>query len=298
MHIPSRKLLQRGQAFLIVVLVMVVALTIGLSIASRSLTNVRLTTEEVSSQRAFSAAEAGVEQLLQKYSLQSGASVTLSNLTIDQTTQTKISDATIDPVIPQNNSGSYQLVLNNAAPIAQDDGYDIWLTSYDADPSKLYQTPWPSGGGSANLSIYWGTPSTNTCSATPANNTMAAIEIIVIYNDRTAPLVSKYAFDPCPSGRRAANHFSAPTTGSYPIGNQTFLYRATITITKGLIARVVPIYASAVIGMASPAALPAQGQLIVSNGVSGTSSEVKRQVSYFQAWTALPSEYYHALFVR
>jgi hypothetical protein len=293
MLIPSGKLLQRGQAFLIVVLVMVVALTIGLSIASRSLTNVRLTTEEVSSQRAFSAAEAGVEQLLQKYGLKSSATGSLSDLTLDQTTQTKISDASINPVIPQSINGTYQIVLNNSAPIAQDDGYDIWLTPYDADPANLYQSPW-----NGSMSIYWGESSANTCSATPANNSMAALEIVVIYNNRTSPLVTKYAYDPCSSGRRASNHFSAPTVGPYPIGTKTFLYRATINISDGLIARVIPVYASAVVGISSITPLPAQGQLVVSNGVSGTSSEVKRQISYFQAWTALPSEYYHALFVR
>ncbi len=299
MHIPYRKSLQRGQAFLIVVLVMVVALTVGLSIASRSLTNVRLTTEEVNSQRAFSAAEAGVEQLLQLYGSKANQSGNINNITLDLGTGTKISNATLTPVSSSLSGGSYQLLLNNGAYIAQDDGYDIWLTTYNTDPTQLYQNPWPGGAATGHLTVYWGDPAANTCDPSPQINTMAALEIIVIYNNRTNPQVARYLYDPCSTGRQAVNNFTAVSSSVNPqIGGKTFLYKVTIGITRGLIARVIPLYASAVMGIATDAALPAQGQLITATGVSGASSEVKRQVSYFQAWDALPSEYYHALFVR
>src|SRR5579885_3559975 len=67
---------QDGQAFLIVVLVMVIALTVGLSIASRTITNLRVSTEEENSQKAFSAAESGIEQALKSGNYNSN---TLSN---------------------------------------------------------------------------------------------------------------------------------------------------------------------------------------------------------------------------
>ena len=301
MYTPKRMHAQRGQAFLIVVLVMVVALTVALSIASRTLTNVRLTTEEVTSQRAFSAAEAGVEQMLQKYGLQANQNQSISNITLDTNTNTKISDATISPVAPifDTTSNSYQLVLNNDAPITQDDGYDIWLTPFNTDPSLLYQNPWPTSGGTGNLSIYWGDSTANTCSPTPSQNSMAAMELVVIYNTRSSPIVTKYAFDPC-ALRDNSNKFTPVSSagGPYTFGGRSFLYKITVGITSGLIARVIPVYASAVIGISSDSQLPAQGQMIVANGVSGSTSQIKRQISYFQAWNALPSEYYHALFVR
>lgn len=53
-----------GQAVLIVLLSMAVVLTIVLSILSRSITDVTLTGKEEEALRAFSAAEAGVEQAL------------------------------------------------------------------------------------------------------------------------------------------------------------------------------------------------------------------------------------------
>jgi len=69
---------QRGQVLLIVVLVMVIALTVGLSVISRSVTTLRTTKESESSQRAFSAAEAGVAKLLNSNNT-SISSTTLSN---------------------------------------------------------------------------------------------------------------------------------------------------------------------------------------------------------------------------
>ena len=55
---------QRGQIGLIVLLVMMVVGTIALSVASRSITDVSITKQEEEKIRAFSAAEAGIEDLL------------------------------------------------------------------------------------------------------------------------------------------------------------------------------------------------------------------------------------------
>src|SRR5581483_1163402 len=53
-----------GQAFLLVILVMVVALTVGITLASRTLVNQRASIEEDESQKAFSAAEAAIESAI------------------------------------------------------------------------------------------------------------------------------------------------------------------------------------------------------------------------------------------
>lgn len=55
---------QSGQIGIIVVLIMVVLLTIGLSLASRTTKEVALSTQEEESTRVFNAAEVGVEQAL------------------------------------------------------------------------------------------------------------------------------------------------------------------------------------------------------------------------------------------
>src|SRR6266403_5167091 len=98
---------QRGQILLIVVLVMTVALTIRLSIATRTITNIRTSTEEESSQRSFSAAEAGMEKALQELNGSSGS------LTNSSTFQSSIASL----------SGQ-ELLLNNGSPVLKDDAVD------------------------------------------------------------------------------------------------------------------------------------------------------------------------------
>src|SRR3982751_5271728 len=56
---------EKGQALLIVVLVMVVALTVTLSVVSRSIVNLKTSTQQTDSQKVLAAAEAGVEQSIQ-----------------------------------------------------------------------------------------------------------------------------------------------------------------------------------------------------------------------------------------
>lgn len=53
-----------GQTVLIIVLVMTIALTVGLSLINRTTTDIRVTSQFEDSARAFSAAEAGIEQSL------------------------------------------------------------------------------------------------------------------------------------------------------------------------------------------------------------------------------------------
>lgn len=57
---------QTGQVGIIVLLLTIVLLTIGLSIASRSITDLRLSRQEEETTRAFNAAEAGIEEALRQ----------------------------------------------------------------------------------------------------------------------------------------------------------------------------------------------------------------------------------------
>ncbi len=66
-----------GQAVLLILLVVAVALGLGLSIMSQSTTDIRISQQEQESARAFSAAEAGIEDALRAITVGSG------NLTVD-----------------------------------------------------------------------------------------------------------------------------------------------------------------------------------------------------------------------
>lgn len=60
--------MKSGQILILVLLMVVVALAVGLSVASRNIINLRTSTQTEQSQRAFTAAEGGVEKVLSKLS--------------------------------------------------------------------------------------------------------------------------------------------------------------------------------------------------------------------------------------
>ncbi|MEK7571382.1 MAG: hypothetical protein AAB553_03835 [Patescibacteria group bacterium] len=256
--------LQSGQVLLIVILVMVVALTVGLSVAARSITNVRIANEEESSERAFAAAEAGLERALVSNAATTGS---LSNSALFETTLSTLS--------------GQEFLLQGGTPIPQDDGVDLWLSTY---PS--YSNPW-----SGNITIYWGV-SGDVCNASATTNTMPALMVSLITGTSAFPRITYYAFEPC--NARAGNNFEVIPTNGGTITGKTFLYRRTIAVSSGIVARIVPLYAPAVIGVRgcdgannNCNALPTQGTLIQSVGTSDTT---KRKIVSFRGYPKVPSE--------
>jgi hypothetical protein len=278
---------ERGQALLIVVLVMVIALTVGLSLASRSITNLRNSTDEANSQSAFAAAEAGVEQAV-KLGNVTGSSV-LSGVDFNDKNKSQISNVDIETI-----SGD-EFLLNNGNPVFQDDGQDVWLSTHTEDPAQLFQTSWP-----GTLYVYWGTSNDITGCSDPA------MEVLLIFGTRTSPSMQKYVYDQCAS-RRNINHFSAlpvNASGSFPVnganGSITFNYKVPFPpitpLTTGLLARIIPLYKAGSIGIKG-ANLPIQGKIITSIGTAGsTGTETVRKISFFQGYESLPSEFFFSLF--
>lgn len=261
---------QAGQALLIVVLVMVVALTIGLSVAGRVIVNNRTATEQEDSQRAFSAAEAGIEQALTKVDY-----AALAGQFQNASYNTTIGD------LSGNN-----LFLNNGASILKNTPSDIWLSSYPD-----YINPW-----SGNLTINWGAVAEN-CEASESLNTKAALEIVIISGTKANPILSHYNLDPC-APRAAVNNFEYISSPGNTINGKTYAYKKTISVSSGLIARAVPLYASTIIAIekgSTDSDLPSQGKLITSTGISDKS---QRKVVSFQGFPSLPAELFpYILFV-
>lgn len=250
---------EKGQALLIVVLVMVISLTVGLSIASKSITSLRTSTEEANSQKALAAAEAGIEQALK------------SNVPIaDGSFANKTTYSTsVTPLLGTS------FLLNAGNSILQDDGIDIWLSDYSPDSSLIYRNPW-----SGDLTITWGTNS-NGCSN-------AALEIAVITGSKASPILTRYSLDPC-IARSNVNSFDFAPVVTRSISGKTLYHQKTISVSSGLIARVIPFYANAIIGVVGSPALPSQGSVVTSTGTSG---ETQRRVNVFQGYPEIPSEYF------
>lgn len=252
--------LQRGQVLLIVILIMVVGLTIGLSVVSRSITTLRTTRESESSQRAFSAAEAGIESIIT--STNGVASKTLKNKSSYSTSISTISGTTI--------------LINNGIAIAQDDGADVWLSTYPDYTSQYNGT----------VKVYWG-QSQETCSST--NNTQAALEIVLMTGLTTAPVIKHYAVDPC-NARVSLNGFTGTVLAGGTINGVAFAHSFQIpdTIVNGLMMRIVPLYASTRLAVSGNGAnLPPQGQEISSTGTYG---EASRKITVIKGYPKLPIE--------
>ena len=149
---------QRGQALLIVVLVMAVALTIGLAVVSRSITDIKISRQEEESARVFSVAEAGIEEALK---LGSGTSGTIGEgealigYTVSETGQ----GGGTEFVFPAINAGDTQTV---------------WLVEHDND-GNLTETGRYTGN---TIDLYWGNEGQAADQATTP-----ALEATVIYKD-------------------------------------------------------------------------------------------------------------------
>lgn len=296
---------EKGQSLLIVVLVMVVALTIGLSVASRSITNLRIASEEQNSQAAFSAAEAGIEKALRVS--QTG------NVITDQPIDTNV---TIKKTVVTPVGGGKEFLLNNGNPVAEDDGADVWLIDHNTDGTLNFSSGWQALNGDKKITIYWGATS-DTCSNSASTNTAAAVEVIIMSGTQVLPVTSRYTADPCDSSpnRKFLNNFGAiDGREGFLIGgsDKKFAYRMTLDIksvlsgkpNKGILVRVIPLYASTRIAVrgcswnaaaASCDQFPLQGKQIDSTGNAGDSRNTQptvRRITYYQGYPKLPSEFF------
>ncbi len=260
---------ERGQILLIVVLTMIVALTVGLSIASRTVTELKLSKQNEESQRAFQAAEAGIEQALQS---QADAVGQFAN------------NAEYSTTVAIDNGSA--LLLNNGQDVDQISGTDVWLTTY---PDFTY----PSGStfqGAVNVTLYFGTADQTTCASTGQQAVLPGIEVAWLEGSVATPTLKKAMIEPtiCSRiGETAGSVINAAAQSNQVNGTQ-FNYAATISITDGLIMKIMPIFNSGKIGIRSSGPdFPSQGSVIESTGTSG---DTVRKVVYYQSYPQLPIE--------
>ena len=257
---------QKGQILLIVVLAAVISLTVGLSAVSRTITNTRVSTEEANSQKALSAAEAGIEELINKENFLEGTGLkSLSN-------QSKFNAVATDI------SGDNFLV-DNGQTIKQDDGADVWLSTY-----PNFTAPFWSG----TMTVLY--KDNDGCSVSGNQVVNPAIEVVVISGtNRNIPNMTRTVYDNC--GRSGGN-FNNPSDGSFTLPaapNVMFNHRFNVVINNGFIARIVPLYADTTLGVQSSVSLPAQGYVFESTGTAGNTT---RKVEVYQGFPKLPIEFF------
>lgn len=287
-----KKSTESGQALLIVLLTMAVVLVLVLSVLSRSITDIGVTTRGDESLRAFSAAEAGVEQ-----ALISGTSIG----------DTPLGQASFSAIVSGFSAGEDYYLHPTA--IGSGDLVTIWLVAH-GDDGTLNCTDETCFTGSV-IEVCWGEPGTASNQAiTPA------IEATVYYTevpgDYTTARVVRAPIDPN-TARRSSNNFVSPGAGTCEIAGTNFEFRSQLDLASlgvpassygvenGLqFVRVRMLYNTGVshlvgvnVDFPGNGILPSQGFKIESRGVAGNTN---RRIDVFQSFGELPPVFDSVLF--
>lgn len=307
---------QSGQTLLILLLSTLVALTIGLAITQRSLTDVSNSTKVEQSSRAFSAAEAGIEKI---YNPNISAAVT-GNIADDELGNSATANAySTGPIPIRGVAGGRQPGLEYP-PIDKTAYAQFWL----ANPDQI--TVWLNGGAltsyyqHSSVLLYFGNPGITT--------DYPAVEGNLVYYDPnytdpstslTGPkiLSRRYYFDrsvrlpnsaaTCGSSVTAYT-YSLNTVNSLNPQDSQFLCYGTIPLdySNGKVplmvrARILYSESAQKVGLVPPSScttpntcgMPAQAVIYTSQGKSGQSL---RQLQLFTVKSAVPFYFDFSIF--
>lgn len=195
------------------ILIMSVALAIGLSIIQKSLVDISTATKVEQSSKAFSAAEAGIEQALRgELNASPNFPETDSSAFVQSTARLPLTAISPNP----------QVGLEYP-PLAKEEVAHVWL----ADPDSPLPNCDPVGYvcyAQNSIEIYWGDPS---LSASPTFD-KAAIEIKVVYYNTSTLLYGAQAYYFDSNGSRiSANGFVDASVISANGGCQTYSINTT-----------------------------------------------------------------------
>lgn len=281
---------QSGQALLIILLVLAVALTVVLSVISRSVTDIAITTKEEEASRAFSAAEAGVEEAL----IGGALSGTFGTVPGEASFQVSVSDLA---------AGGTS--FPSPQKVGAGDAIPLWFVSH-ADDGSLTCADGMCFTGSS-MKVCWAEPGTSS-----SDSTTPALEVVVLYTatpgNYSTTQIARAAFDPNVT-RRSTNQFSAPDAGGCTVSDNDYTFGKNINFADlgipssvynsagGLqTARLRLLYNTdkfQPVGVNVGNPLPAQGTRIESIGTAGQST---RKIEVFQLYSDLPPIFDFALF--
>lgn len=254
---------QKGQALVLVLLSLAVVLTLVLYILSRSVTDILVSSKNEETTRAFSAAEAGIEQAL-VIGIGNGSRKDLGNNAGFISSVSGFATGT--------KSFVYPLELNSG------DTMTLWLKSQDSSADF----------NGTKVKICWGQSGTTG----NANTAAPAIEASLFYGTATTVKIFRAAFDPNTT-RSSSNGFSA-VNSLCTVNGTKFAFYQTLDIsglTEPQFIRIQMLYNT---DTAHPIAFdstdssvfPSQGTDIISTGTAGTST---RRIDVFQGWPEPPS---------
>jgi|GEM_PF-2450288 len=293
MDLPKKKLKkQKGQVLVIFLLIIVMVLAIVLSVASRTITDIRTTSTTDESNRAYFAAEAGIEAGLQK----------VKNNPAVLPFSAKIDNVTANTTVNDYSTSSFSVF--------------IYPTDVERDSVAQINL---SGWGGNLIYLAWGSTQDE------------AVEASVITYNGTSYGMRKFTFDSY-SGRADSNGFCHSTHGPYGRPGLSFTWKDDVTglskdfyyqayfslhgadtvpgctpahdppLSAGetpVMLRIRPLFNTsptpiAVLGQG--ASLPSQGTIVAST--ANTPSGVTRKIQAVQLYSALPSLFDYVLFTN
>lgn len=262
---------ESGQIVLMLVLITVVGLTIGLSLVSRTITDVRISSQIEQSSRAFSAAEAGIETALRSgIAIGPTGSVNLQGASANYSVQ-NIGGDTTQFDMPLTKIGNNQTV---------------WLIGHNSDGTI----------NESDADVY---PNNSILEICFNNlNNQPAVSISLFYKEGTAYKIAKRAFDSITT--RGNNLLPTDVIGPYCNGlfqnrvqivastdaNPTTYDFGINSASKLLFMRLSPIYQSTAFSVKPTSNLPLQGKVITSIGQ--TQANIVRKIRVFQGYSTLP----------
>jgi len=299
---PKGKKYQSGQALLIVLLSMAVVLTIVLSIISRTVTDVKVTSQDEESLRAFSAAEAGIEKAL------------FAGSSINGTIGSGDIPAGYSADISQFAEGDTEYVY--PVSVFAGESVTVWFVSHDENGFLVCDASHRCYTGN-KIRLCWGRPGTSANAPTAP-----AIEASIFYRTSQPGYanvkVSRGTSDPN-STRISSNHFASTDSNSgCTVGDMNFAFYKDFNFSS----LGIPDSLSSVIGnlqyirvkfyyntdITQPLGvvvtdstnpnnlnrfLPAQGNKVTS---SGTYASANRKIEVFQGYSEIPDIFENALF--
>ena len=252
-----------GQIVLITLLVLAIATTVALSLISRTTNDASITRDVEESSRAFSAAEAGIEEALQSASGTNGAVTLAAGVTYS------VNVSTMSGAL-----GLYELPKKTL----QGNTETIWLVNHDQSTGSIIETP------------TYTAPSISVCWSKKSSTEVPALIATLLYKKSGVYKTVKTVYDPDSVSRSPSNNFSGSFTAGGCGGTTGTDYKATITFsslnlsepivptTDTLIAlRLRPAYYDTKLFVdAGAEVLPAQGYVIESTGttVGGTNRKI------------------------
>jgi len=259
---------QAGQALLIILLLMAVVLTISMAVISRSVTDLRVSRQDEESSRAFSAAEAGIENAV-ALGGSGDSSGTINGVDYTVACTDQGGDVVFDFGKERFEQGKIQTV---------------WLVNHDTNGEIT-----TGGYGSGQLDLYWGTD---------ANEQHPALEATLYYKDGVVIKVKRAAYDANAAANQ--NNFGAVTGGNFGINGVTYYNSASFDMPTGnsyYALRLKLLYNNSTSGMAvrGEDALPSQGTCCDSTA-EVSASGVTRKIRQCRFYKAPPGIFDYVLY--